>query len=296
MVLLLALADFCGPQAPFVAWPSIDALVKKTRIGKRQVQRLLYTLSEAGELSVKRGGMGARDTNEYTLGRVTSVVTLKDDTQDTLKGDICDTQAKIKGDIQDPIRVTSGVHKGDIAMSPEPLEPLFLEPLEGGTAANRSPSPVLPPEAELWNRLCGALPRVESWTAERQKHLAARRRDPFWVAKLPEAVPRIAASDFCNGRSDRGWRANFDWILRPNTVAKVMEGVYENNKTTPKHDRNDKPNPRNFGLPPNPTRGADTAAAAARRSSSKAMLDAMAAKVAGPGVQQPSSAGSSDGG
>ena len=91
---------------------------------------------------------------------------------------------------------------------------------------NRS---VLPTEAVFWNENHGTLPIVLTMSLKRMAHLRARRRDPFWVANYQEAVRRVSASDFCNGRvGGRGWRATFAWLIeRPDAVANVMEGKYD---------------------------------------------------------------------
>ena len=48
-------------------------------------------------------------------------------------------------------------------------------------------------------------------------------------------IDRVAASDFCNGRiPGREWVANFDWLVRPETAIKVMEGMYDNRAAAPK--------------------------------------------------------------
>ncbi len=90
----------------------------------------------------------------------------------------------------------------------------------------------LPKEVELWNKMCGELPKVIAVNDERMRHLRSRRQDSFWVANLESAIKRIMASDFCKGKNDRGWKADFDWILQPNTAAKIMEGKYDNRKPT----------------------------------------------------------------
>lgn len=85
------------------------------------------------------------------------------------------------------------------------------------------------PEVVLWNSIAGScgLPKVAALSPDRATHLSARRRDRFWVENLHAAVMRIAGSSFCLGANDRGWKADFDWLLRPGTVAKVMEGKYD---------------------------------------------------------------------
>jgi hypothetical protein len=90
----------------------------------------------------------------------------------------------------------------------------------------------LPPEAVYWNSKPN-LPKVENVSATRLGHLQARRKDPHFVEHFAEAIDKIAESNFCLGHNDRGWKARFDWLLRPETVAKVMEGNYANKQVTP---------------------------------------------------------------
>ena len=88
----------------------------------------------------------------------------------------------------------------------------------------------LPKEVCFWNTNCGTLYKVASMPDGRYKHLRSRRQDPFWVANYEQAVLRVQKSDFLTGRTptERGWVASFDWMLRPDTVAKIMEGKYDN--------------------------------------------------------------------
>lgn len=63
-------------------------------------------------------------------------------------------------------------------------------------------------------------------TAHRRTHILARLKDrPLaeWVA----IFDRINASPFCRGHNDRGWHADFDWVLQPDVGPKVLEGKYD---------------------------------------------------------------------
>jgi hypothetical protein len=86
----------------------------------------------------------------------------------------------------------------------------------------------LPPEAILWNKERGVLPAVLDCGSSRDRQLQARKREEFWVSNFESAVKKVKMSDFCTGKNDRGWKASFDWLLRPDTIAKVMEGRYDN--------------------------------------------------------------------
>ena len=63
----------------------------------------------------------------------------------------------------------------------------------------------------------------------KKKSVKARIKD-YGLAKCEEAVEVASASDFLNGKNDRSWILNFDWLFNPNNFVKVNEGKY-NNKT-----------------------------------------------------------------
>lgn len=88
--------------------------------------------------------------------------------------------------------------------------------------------PSLPPEAELWNKMCPNLSQVIRVVGERAVHLQARRKDPYWVANFATAVRKVSESDYCNGRTGNTWKAKFDFLLNEASFIKVMEGTYDN--------------------------------------------------------------------
>jgi len=89
----------------------------------------------------------------------------------------------------------------------------------------------LPHLAVLWNNHCGSrLTKVSKTNPARDRKSKARASDHSdleWVG----IIERIAASDFCCGVNDRGWKATFDWLLQPETSFKVLEGKYDNRGT-----------------------------------------------------------------
>lgn len=88
-------------------------------------------------------------------------------------------------------------------------------------------------EVRLWNAK-KVLPQVKSVSSGRATAIRARRRDQFWADNFSAALDKIISSEFCMGKNDRGWRADFDFVLRPDSVAKVMEGKYDNRVQNPK--------------------------------------------------------------
>lgn len=92
----------------------------------------------------------------------------------------------------------------------------------------------LPVLAKLWNEHSSpSQPKVRGCSNERRRKAQARLnegdfRDPksYWI----DIIKRIASSKFCNGENDRGWVADFDFLIRPDTHHKVLEGKYNSGK------------------------------------------------------------------
>jgi len=90
-----------------------------------------------------------------------------------------------------------------------------------------------PSLVDIWNLNCGDLPKVREVGKERQDSIRARLADCPDLETWTEVVKRIAASDFCNGRVEgKTWKASFDFLLRPKTRIKALEGAYDNHNTT----------------------------------------------------------------
>lgn len=83
---------------------------------------------------------------------------------------------------------------------------------------------------ELWNKNCGSLAKVVKTNAARNTRILQRMKeapDEEWI----EVIKKIAASDFCNGKNNKKWKADFDWLLQPEVRLKVIEGKYDNSKS-----------------------------------------------------------------
>ena len=69
---------------------------------------------------------------------------------------------------------------------------------------------------------------IRQLTERRKLAIQARARENG-KESLMEVIIQAAESDFLNGKNDRGWVADFDWLMRPNNFVKVLEGNYNNN-------------------------------------------------------------------
>jgi hypothetical protein len=83
-----------------------------------------------------------------------------------------------------------------------------------------------------WNAApCVKCSRV---AGKRRIVLTARNRDPYFREHWRAAISRVADCQFLRGENDRGWVADVDWFLRPDTVLKIMEGKYDDREPAAK--------------------------------------------------------------
>jgi len=81
--------------------------------------------------------------------------------------------------------------------------------------------------AEVWNETAPPeCPRVRELSEKRRARARQRLREnpepEFWRA----AIETMHHRPFLRGRGPRGWRADFDWLLQPDSATRVLEGCY----------------------------------------------------------------------
>ena len=78
---------------------------------------------------------------------------------------------------------------------------------------------------ELWNATTKPpIPRCRELTDERRRKIRSRLTQRPSIAEWREAFEAIQAGAFYRGENDRQWTADFDWVIKNDTVvAKVLE-------------------------------------------------------------------------
>lgn len=69
-------------------------------------------------------------------------------------------------------------------------------------------------------------PPIRKMTGQRERMLNARLRDST-LEEWSQAMSALERSAFCRGENDRGWRADFDFLLQPKSFTKLLEGAYD---------------------------------------------------------------------
>ena len=96
---------------------------------------------------------------------------------------------------------------------------------------------------KLYNQICGdQLPSIRTISDQRRKHLRARWKEEGNLDIFEYLFRKTIQSDFLTGDNDRGWQADFDWLIKNETnFNKVLEGRYDNsgkkNNQTEQDDR-----------------------------------------------------------
>lgn len=85
---------------------------------------------------------------------------------------------------------------------------------------------------DLWNEVIGSTTTLKKVIPKRFAPMRVKAISAALVYEQNLEVWRnvfslVAESDFLTGRV-KAWQASFDWVIRPENAAKIVEGVYEN--------------------------------------------------------------------
>jgi hypothetical protein len=212
-LVLLAIADRCDDEG-LSAYPSIGTLARKTRLVGRTVTRVIKRLRIRGVLRVDLG-KGRRGTNVYSV--------------------IMTPGQKVTPDGESPLTPDHGTPDGESFPTCPRVTPTpdGESPDPSGTSSTSLTSeevPVAAPRPEvlqtLWNELTTPpIPRCVELSLTRRKAAAGRLQERG-IEGMREVFTKVNASSFLRGDNDRGWRATFDWALKPANITKVLEGNY----------------------------------------------------------------------
>lgn len=121
-----------------------------------------------------------------------------------------------------------------VTVTPSAPNDIILNPCEPIGSNEPIPpdaeNPVLLPEhvVEVWNELAArrGLKAVARLSPERRRTLKTRIGQNT-IQDFTEAIAAIDRSPFLCGQNDRGWKAYFDWMLKPANFTKLIEGTYD---------------------------------------------------------------------
>lgn len=84
---------------------------------------------------------------------------------------------------------------------------------------------------ESYHSLCPKLNKVVVINDLRKGFINARVGE-FGIEKVISVLRLAGESDFLNGKNEKTWKADFEWILRPTNFIKILEGKYKKNEVS----------------------------------------------------------------
>ncbi len=86
---------------------------------------------------------------------------------------------------------------------------------------------------DLYNSICTSFSKIRIIDGKRKEAVKARWKTYGSIDVFKELFERAEASRFLKGENDGGWKADFDWMMRPTNMAKILEGKYDKLQTRP---------------------------------------------------------------
>lgn len=80
---------------------------------------------------------------------------------------------------------------------------------------------------EIYNTNCPQLPQIQKITEKREKAIDKFLKE-FTEEQFEEICIIANSSDFLTGKNDRGWKADFDFLMRTDKATNILEGKYSN--------------------------------------------------------------------
>nr|DAL53607.1 MAG TPA_asm: replisome organizer [Bacteriophage sp.] len=84
---------------------------------------------------------------------------------------------------------------------------------------------------ETYNSICTNLPQIQKLTDKRKKAIDNFTKE-FTEEQFKEICNIANNSEFLTGNNDRGWKADFDFLMRTDKATAILEGKYSNNKNS----------------------------------------------------------------
>ena len=194
-MVLLCLCDHANDEG--VCWPSIDRLAGKCSTSDRTIQRTLKALVARGILAVDVGGGKGRSSRYF-----------------------------INPDKLSPMAANPDIDDANPdTVSPEPSRTI----IESSKGSASDDAPLTPDEiVSDWNELAKAvgLSAVVKLTEPRKRQVKARLREFPDLSDWQKAFANIRGSPFLLGKNDKGWKADFDFMVQAKSFPKLVEGSY----------------------------------------------------------------------
>jgi DNA-binding transcriptional regulator YhcF (GntR family) len=203
---LLAVANYADEEG--ICWPSQDQLAEDTELSRHSIMRAIEQLEEMDLLTRERrhrkDGSRTSDLIMLDLSRTVQRST----EQRSSEQRSTQQQPKSHSATAEPIIEPSSIPSSGRASKPKGEEQLAFDAFNDIAAET-------------------GIPKAQVLTPERKSKLRQRLNECGGLTGWLDAMSKIRGSPFLCGDNDRGWKANLDFLLRPASFTRLMEGSYD---------------------------------------------------------------------
>ena len=106
--------------------------------------------------------------------------------------------------------------------------------------ADKLPAPLAQSDAvtavfAAYKRICVSYPPIARISSSRVNAVKAMLDKGYSQSVFEELLEMAEKSSFLKGANPRGWKANFDWLVKENNAVKVLDGNYNDNEEKQEH-------------------------------------------------------------
>ena len=184
---------------------TLPKIAKENGITERQARTILDRLKATGRVSVKT-------TSKF------SIITLNN--YDCAFENVSQSDRQMSGERQTACQ--SNVRPTLFNTDTQNTE-------EQNTRASGAVSNVLETAVREYNEICKSLEPLTGELSYHQGRLVVEAFKELHGISFAEYFRRVEGSAFLTGKSSSGFKADFNWLIRPENVAKVLSGKYDSN-------------------------------------------------------------------
>lgn len=206
-LVLLGLAE-CADRHTYEAHPSIAALVEFGGLNRKTVIAALDTLGTKGLIAETGECVGkTKQVKVYRLSLETVPKTEPSPKRNSSTFSVKQSQKRDTDTVRNnntPISSNEDIPPAEKSIKVKPEHLL-----------------------EAWNLMAGRVGLSKAKSFDQM-----RRRKTLTLIKtrstddITEAIAAVERSPFCRGENDRGWKADFDFLLQPKSFNRLIEGFY----------------------------------------------------------------------
>lgn len=176
-----------------------QALSEATGLSVRTIRTCLGRLIQTGEITIK-------STNKYSIITICKYDSYQEN-ENAIDQQVTSNRPTIDQQSTTPTDSTEYT-EGQIILSKDNISPIESV-------------------VDFFNKTMASavIPKIRGSSGKRKTAIQARIRE-HGIDAVYEMITIASKSDFLNGKNNRNWVANFDWLFLPTNFQKVIEGNY----------------------------------------------------------------------